>query len=893
MRRIISLTIFFILLISHAVAAQAEYRIAALEFINKAEITQDEARQLTEIVRETALQTLPSEQFMILTNENIESLLPPDMSLAKCSSASCEVDVGRKLGVDYIVTGEVFRFSGELRARIKVHHSMSGAYLGGKTAHATTLNDLEKRISEPAQKIMYLILKHSKNEGGLTPGARAPAIENPGYLDVSGFPTGSMIFIDNKPHEAVDESGGSYLALPPGSYSLRIVTHGGKEMRQEILIESGKKIPMAASEEMAKAPAAPSTGRTVILRVESVYKDHRGRQIPETGAKIIIDGKDTSKSTPHGIVIKKPGLHKIDLIKPLFHSTRNFAVVLEPDKPQQSATIPLNPAFAPIRFDSNPPGAQTLIDGKSKGRAPYENPRFESGMYELTFRYENYHDLAETIIVKDNEPFEKVYALKPAFAMLGIEIKPKDAQGAEVYLDQEFFAKAPSNPKLVPSGEYLLTAKHPKYKEYNERITLSDGQEITLPVNMSANWAILEIQTEPCPAQLTIDGKSYGQSGRETISIDTLKPGDHFLELKPTDERYQAITKTITLENQKRLQLEESFEAIFTRLILDSEPSGARVTLDGEKLPHSTPIIQEVIIGKHQVRLEAPAGFVPMETSIDLDMKPENEITLKFSKKGLLKVSSNPSGATVTVDGSYKGLTPVTVNKLDRGSHSVEITKTGMVDVNKHIAIADGQVTKLNVHLEKINKQAMQKSDPFLAMATGFVMTPGKRKLHMRLKDDKNLEEEHLPDPLQVSDEDMGDYLTGGHLDIAFFHNKIHLGFIVGGSWYKNKIQDGSVYTFQGGFYPGYTHRWGRLAECFDLMVLWTDYYLDIENKQGESFQYKTRDTIMELIPRNRLIVYLGKDPYAVNGAFAAFDLMMNLTNIPAVGFGGALGFYF
>jgi PEGA domain len=912
MRRISTFAFFMILLFHQAAAAQDGYRVAALEFLNKTEISQDEARHLTEIVRETALQTLPADQFIILTHENIKSMLPPDMSLAKCVSGSCEVDVGRKIGVDYIVTGEVFRFSGELRVRIKLHHSMSGAFLGGRTAQATSLKDLEKGIAGPAQKIMYLLLKHSKNKGGfIATGAMGPEIKNPGYLDVSGFPAGSMIFIDDKPREAVDESGGSYFALPPGGYSLRIATHTGKEMRQEILIESGKKIQMAASEEMAKAPAAPSTSHMVILRVESVYTDHKGRQIPETGAKIIIDGKDTGKSTPAGVKIKKPGLHKIDLIKPLFHSTRNFAVVLEPDKSQQSVTVPLNPAFAPVRFDSKPPGAQILIDGKSKGRAPYENPRFESGMFELSFRYENYHDLTETIIVKDNEAFEKVYEMKPAYAMLGIDIKPKDAQGAKVYLDQEFFAKAPSERKLVPSGEYLLTVKHSKYKEYNERITLVDGQEITLPVSMSANWAILEIETQPCPAQIIIDGQDMGQSDKKAKSIDTLKPGDHFLELKPADTRYRAMTKTIMLENQELLRLEESFEAILTRLVLDSEPSGARVFLDGKKLSDPTPIIQEIIIGRHHVRLEAPAGFVPMEESIDLEAKPENEITLKFSKKGMLKISSSPSGATVRVDGSYKGLTPVTVKELDSGSHSVGITKAGMLSFHKDVFIDDGKTTKLKADLEAFDLLAMRGSDPFLVMGTGFLMTPGDRKLHMKLEDSSETEIEEVMN-IEISDADMGDYLVGGHFDTTFSRSalrilmlspgsgssdsannpkKVHLGFVIGGFRFKNKIRDGSVYTLQGGFYPGYTHRWGRLAECLDLMVLWTDYNLKMKNKQGVEMKYKTKTPVMDFIPRNRLIYYLMKDPYAVSGAFITFDLMMNLSNIPAVGGGGALGY--
>ena len=47
------------------------------------------------------------------------------------------------------------------------------------------------------------------------------------------------------------------------------------------------------------------------------------------------------------------------------------------------------------------------------------------------------------------------------------------------------------------------------------------------------------------------------------------------------------------------------------------------------------------------------------------------------NQTGSLSVTSVPSSASLYIDGSYKGLTPLTVSSLIVGSHSVQVTKSG------------------------------------------------------------------------------------------------------------------------------------------------------------------------------------------------------------------------
>ncbi len=60
---------------------------------------------------------------------------------------------------------------------------------------------------------------------------------------------------------------------------------------------------------------------------------------------------------------------------------------------------------------------------------------------------------------------------------------------------------------------------------------------------------------------------------------------------------------------------------------------------------------------------------------------------------GSIKVSSNPSGADVYVDGIHRGKTPLSISKIIEGAHSVKLTKFGYEDVSETIYVSVGETT--------------------------------------------------------------------------------------------------------------------------------------------------------------------------------------------------------
>lgn len=144
-----------------AIAAQQSL-VAVLELRNEAGFTDQEAFYLTDKVRDAASRTLAKSGFLIITRESMEQLLPQGTKLTDCSKATCEIEMGRKLGADYVVAGEILTYAGEYRGNLKAYHCSTGAFLGAQVAAGADLKELEGAIEQSSLKLFGTLFDHAK-----------------------------------------------------------------------------------------------------------------------------------------------------------------------------------------------------------------------------------------------------------------------------------------------------------------------------------------------------------------------------------------------------------------------------------------------------------------------------------------------------------------------------------------------------------------------------------------------------------------------------------------------------------------------------------------------------------------------------------------------------------
>lgn len=134
-------------------------------------------------------------------------------------------------------------------------------------------------------------------------------------------------------------------------------------------------------------------------------------------------------------------------------------------------------------------------------------------------------------------------------------------------------------------------------------------------------------------------------------------------------------------------------------LIINSEPQGAEVWLNNESTGEVTPFRRKLAIGDEvPYRLSLPlyhdeAGMVTVD-------QPRKELQFALRPAfGSVTVTSTPSGALVFLDEKQVGQTPLTLDRIASGSHSLRFQAPQYAVERRNVSVADGQTANVAVTL--------------------------------------------------------------------------------------------------------------------------------------------------------------------------------------------------
>jgi Zn-dependent protease len=92
---------------------------------------------------------------------------------------------------------------------------------------------------------------------------------------------------------------------------------------------------------------------------------------------------------------------------------------------------------------------------------------------------------------------------------------------------------------------------------------------------------------------------------------------------------------------------------------------------------------------------------------------------------GILYLGSAPSGASVYIDGSPKGTTPLTLSPIAPGIHTVTLKKAGYADYSTKVSITAGLVSKMAANLVPVTPGTVTRTLPPPVSATTGVLVTG------------------------------------------------------------------------------------------------------------------------------------------------------------------------
>jgi hypothetical protein len=119
--------------------------VAVLELQHAKAIASSKARFLTNVVRDVVLKAKPPVR--VMTSENLITLIGNGVDLAACEG-ECEVETGRRIGADAVITGDLVQFGSQYKASLRLHETRSGRLLSSAFATASSTAELDGALRE-------------------------------------------------------------------------------------------------------------------------------------------------------------------------------------------------------------------------------------------------------------------------------------------------------------------------------------------------------------------------------------------------------------------------------------------------------------------------------------------------------------------------------------------------------------------------------------------------------------------------------------------------------------------------------------------------------------------------------------------------------------------------
>ena len=272
---------------------------------------------------------------------------------------------------------------------------------------------------------------------------------------------------------------------------------------------------------------------------------------------------------------------------------------------------------------------------------------------------------------------------------------------AEVYLDGVFKGRTDNSNSLtikgVFAGEHTLKLVYGSVSHEQKIVVNSGNISFRQNVNIAASEPQFVVFTVvPQSAVVIIDGKHYTLQDGSMSAV--LASGRYDYTVTAVGYHSQSGTFTVSGETVNRSITLKSDSANVTL----TAPGNAEIWVNGSKkgtgrwsgMLNSGAYIFEARKDGHRT-----AKLTKEITST----QPQQSYTLPAPTPivGGVAIASTPIGANVTIDGKMAGTTPLKLDNIFVGNHSVKITKTGYLDYTQTVTIDEAKTVTINTTLTK------------------------------------------------------------------------------------------------------------------------------------------------------------------------------------------------
>ena len=249
---------------------------------------------------------------------------------------------------------------------------------------------------------------------------------------------------------------------------------------------------------------------------------------------------------------------------------------------------------------------------------------------------------------------------------------------------------------LMREGAYTVHVQKQGYYDVSQSFEVDATPSRTIRIEMRRLPGQLTVTTDPpVEAMVTVDDSNVGQAPYGPIELE---PGTHAVTVRA--DRFLPYSARLAVPGLGLHQrLDVQLVPQWADVEVTSNPPGATI-YEGGKVIGETPAVLELMEGTHALTV-IREGFKAWDGSVDAS--PNRRIvipTIEFEPADArVLVKTIPSGANVTVNGRYRGQSPVRVDLSPDVDYQIELSKAGYGKTARRVRLQAAASEEITVDL--------------------------------------------------------------------------------------------------------------------------------------------------------------------------------------------------
>ena len=249
---------------------------------------------------------------------------------------------------------------------------------------------------------------------------------------------------------------------------------------------------------------------------------------------------------------------------------------------------------------------------------------------------------------------------------------------------------------LLRSRNYTVKVAKDGYYDVAQTFIVGDEPSMTVRLRMRKKPGRLIVSTEPSvEAVVTVDESAVGQAPYGPIELE---PGDHSVRVE--SERFLPFNDVVDITGLDDLEsLYVQLTPRWAEIEIRSEPAGATI-LSSDDDVGVTPATIQLLEGTHDLTV-IKEGFSAWDGNVFAEPNVGQSLpTIRLlAANAKLLVNTIPRGANVTVNGRYRGQSPLTLSLSPDVNYQIGMSKAGYGVISRNMRLQSAASESITVDL--------------------------------------------------------------------------------------------------------------------------------------------------------------------------------------------------